>query len=255
MNLLRDPLLQTLLTHDIVLIGSVVRESLAGTSLESYISENGTVVGRAYFKEWLTINRVLHDRMITMTVENETHIHIVALFLLKWKENLTMRLRLSFMKNAMTTSTFPRLDVDVNTLCLSRNGLFVDGSNFEKEPVPLARLWHQCTQRQFRLVTLTPFSDAKWNIQRIQSLVDQGWEYLDAAIRPAAAPYPKDICCICREPFEGTVLVTSCNHHFHNHCWKEHAQTRSTAFSFTPLKIHCPLCREAFLPWQTLTPS
>lgn len=252
MNLLRDPLLQTLFTHDIVLVGSVVRESLAGTPLESYVRD-GTVVGRAFFKQWLTINRLLHNKMVSMTVENETHLNIVALFLLKWKEGIDMRLRMSFRKNVMSTpASFPRLDVDVNTLCLSRNGLFVDGSIFEKEPVPLARLWHQCTQRQFRLATTTPFNDAKWNTQRIQSLVDQGWEYLDAAVRPAAAPYPKDICCICRESFEGTVLVTTCNHYFHTHCWKEHAMSRSTAFSFTPLKVHCPLCREEFLPWQTL---
>ena len=252
--LLQDKRIQLLLRHDIVLVGSVVREALSGMAFHKF---DGTVVGRAYYKDWLVVNRVLHELTEKMTVESDSHINLVALYNLRDEDNDCLRVRLSFVKNAMS-SNFPRLDVDVNTLCLSRNGIFVDGNLYEKEPVPLARLWQQCQKRQFRLAHSTPFNDVKWCVQRVQSLIDQGWQFLESSIERATST-PDDICSICRDPLRSKriTVVTSCEHYFHEDCWRSHvnATQNTTEFSFSPIKLTCPMCRTEFSPWAVLTPN
>ena len=254
MSLLSDQLIHVLLTHEIVLCGSIVREWLAGTTMNDFIAEKGIVVGRTKYSQWLTINRILFNKCAMMAVEAETANGTQALYHVHWNEQV-VKVRLYFEK--VKYMHFPRRDLDVNRLCFSRDGLFLPRDEFEKEPVPLARLWNQCLNKQFRLCHGPLLNDTGWKLKRVQSLLDQGWEYLDSCVHEAAAPYPDDVCAICQEPFEEDVIETSCNHSFHRMCWQQHVHSKSTttAFSFTPLQISCPLCRESFYPWQILVPQ
>ena len=255
MSLLVDPLVHVLLTHDVVLCGSVVREWLAGTTMDDFVARHGVVVGRTSYSQWLTINRILFNRVAMMAVEVETNNGTQALYHVHWGNNEVVKVRLYFEK--IKYMHFPRRDADVNRLCFSRNGLVLPADEFEKEPVPLARLWNQCLQKQFRLCHEPLLNDTGWKIKRVQSLLDQGWEYLDSCIHKSSPPYPDDVCAICQESFESDVIETSCKHCFHRECWQRHVHSKSTttAFSFTPLKILCPLCRESFYPWQILVPQ
>lgn len=251
MSLLTDPLVQVLLTHDVTLCGSIVREWLAGTTMDDF---HGIVVGRVNHGQWRTVNRVLYPFIAMMTVEIETSNGIQTMYHLRSPEQ-RLKVRLYFEK--VKYMHFPRRGIDVNRLCLTRDGLQVESQEFDKEPVPLARLWNQCIQRQFRLCQEPMLNDTVWKVKRVQSLLDQGWTYLDSCVALVHPPYPDDVCAICQDAFDSNVMETSCNHCFHQSCWEQHVASKitTTAFSISPLQVSCPLCREKFYPWQIIMPK
>jgi hypothetical protein len=277
-RLLENELIQQLLMFDVTLVGSVVRESMRpGFELSEFVDNGGVIVGQCPLTAKNFVERALFDQIIRSRIEMTTMANVVVHYMLHSENGRgTVRLRLGYYK--IMQQEFPKCDVDINCLSLSRAGLFVDPllvhskpSNLTKPPPyisvpnPLSTLIHMCRNKRFSLIS--PQTDTVFKTMRASNLIQRGWFYMGsslARVPPTEVP-DDDVCSICSERFceNEPVFETRCGHMYHGKCWENYLKSKESTgvelggiqtYIQLPSDISCPLCREHVAIYEALLP-
>lgn len=271
-RLLENELIQQLLMFDVTLVGSVVRESLRpGFEFSEFVDNGGVIVGQCPLTVKNFVERALFDQIIRSRIEMTTMANVVVHYILHGEDGGTVRLRLGYYK--IMQQEFPKCDVDINCLSLSRAGLYVDPllvhskpSNLTQPPPyisvpnPLSTLIQMCRNKRFSLIS--PQTDTVFKTMRASNLIQRGWFYMGSSlirVLPTEVP-DDDVCSICSESFCRTIPVfeTRCGHMYHGKCWEKYFQSKDTVElggMHMPLFISCPLCRENMHIYEALLPT
>lgn len=248
-DLLHHPVLSKLLSLDVTLHGSLIRDTISGVTLADFIEGGGVVVCSAKYAMKVYIERLLAPMCIGKK-EESTHVR----YSLK-TDGIAMSVLIGYFTQP-SMQLFPKPDMDVNLLCLNREALYVRnvapyGTMYD--PAPLGKLMKQCKEKKFALLC-----DPKqlghnhiWLASRVEKMICKGWHNMNSSVTRFKG---KVDCSICHSSKEETESVkTICNHEFHLSCWRElvtHsmntvAQGSSNIFQTHVERKHvaCPLCR------------
>lgn len=249
-DLLHHPVLSKLLSLDVTLHGSLIRETISGVSLVDFIEQGGVVVCSAKYPMKVYIERLLAP-LCTGKKEESSHVR----YTLKTDGDVMIVLIGYFAQPSM--QLFPKPDMDVNLLCLNREALYVRnvapyGTMYD--PAPLGKLMKQCKERKFALLC-----DPKqfgshnhmWLASRVEKMIQKGWQHVNSSVTRMDANVDCSICHSSKEERES--VKTICNHEFHLTCWRElvaHSMGNDTQGGNNIFRTHteakhvvCPLCR------------
>jgi len=270
-RLLANDLIQQLLMFDVTLVGSVVRESLhPDFDFQDFVDDGGVVVGHCPLTVKNFVERALFDQIIRSTIEMTTMANVIVHYILHGEDETTIRLRIGYFK--VIQQEFPKVDVDVNALSLSRAGLFVDPLLVHSKPStmtaqpppyisvpnPLGTLIKMCREKTFSIIS--PQTDTVFKTMRASQLIERGWLYTGSSlVRVSSKELPKDdVCSICSDSFSPTkpVFETRCGHLYHGKCWKQYFESKDIVPGGVPMPfLSCPLCRENMHIYEALLPT
>lgn len=263
-SFLEDPFMHQLLMCDVILVGSIVRElQRPGFVLRDFY-EHSVVVGQCPLLAKPYLERVLFTYLKRSRIEYTSMVNTVVFYDLHHpkEKDLLIRLRIAFYK--IDQQEFPKVDLDVNALSLSRGGLMVDPLFLQHKPVssinppfssipsPFTSILTQIRDKTFNIVQ--PDSDMMWKTKRAQLFIDRGWTYSGSALCLLDEDeVPDDTCSICTQPLiTQTCFRTRCGHAYHGGCWQEYV--RKKIFGDMVSLLTCPLCRHQIMCYEALLP-
>lgn len=254
-DLLEDALLQSLLLFDVVLHGSIVRETMAGVRLDDFVARGGVIVATAPHVVKPYIDRTLFQQILNITVENNSLSTLVVRYELSYQKSI-VPLCIGYYK--CLQMDFPKKDLDVNQLTLSREGLGTCGhASLGGHPSPLHAALVGCQRREFRIVE--PYTDVHFKFRRAKRFIERGWTLVHGgiALKRADDAVPDDDCAVCKEPLNGVgaVIETRCRHCFHAQCWTDLVNSKTAQNALLSIQVHCPLCRHPFMVTEALVPK
>ena len=267
-SLLSIPVLCQLLSQDVVLHASVVRELVRGISFADFVKNDGVVVGSVAAPSQPYVERILYPCTTFRSVEEACFKMQKVRYTIFMKDLGTFTLVMGYLPNSGTV--FPSPDIDVNMLSLSRSGLFVRNhtdTTVQYQPIPLLTLVKKCQERRFLVSafaspvnqTLFAHSD-QWVLKRILNLRDRGWAYEGSKIKVWTSPHANACCSICQGNNGPEWVQTCCDHVFHHRCWDnyvDHEMSKWTDTTFNLQQDHfikCPMCRHAIRSFEALSP-
>lgn len=253
-DLLEDSLLQSLLLFDVVLHGSIVREAMAGVRLDDYVAKGEVIVATAPHVVKPYIERTLFERILSITTETNSFSTEVVRYEMSYQESI-VPLRVGYFK--CLQMNFPKKDIDINQLTLSREGLGTCGhTSLVRHPSPLHCVLVGCQKREFRIVE--PYTDVLFKFRRAKRFVERGWTLVHGGVAmKSVEDVPDDDCAVCKEPLNtvGPAIETRCRHCFHARCWANLVDSKTAQNTLLPIQVHCPLCRHPFMCTEALVPK
>ena len=253
--LLGDWLIQKLLMFDMVLHTSIVRETFANVNVLDFIEQGGIIVcsgpiiAKNYFErtmKHIMLNEPSLEReMLTGNLYHYSFHHLDREVLVK----------ILYFKTTPHHHEFPRYDVDINRLCISRTGLYVNPyRGVDATPTLLYTLMQQCANKEFQIID--PLIDPHWKFQRAKSLIARGYKLKNPHI--IEKEEMNCDCSICQNTVDEDIVceLFICKHKFHVECWRNYLKSKTTnrtTINFAlPDLVPCPNCRQKYQQWRVL---
>lgn len=248
MYLLSDWLVKQLLLFDMILYGSIVRDTMAEIDLHAFVDDGGIITCNGPISSMSYLERLLHQCILTRAVDTNS---LSATTITYVFDHIDRRVTVCISYYKCIQKELPCRNIDVNGLCLSRTGLFLSIPNtfqpsiFQSHPCPLLTVLEQCQKKEFSMLNLG-IPDGTADAKR---LIEKGWTMVNGAVHAAADVPEDDVCSICNHGFSSQSIETRCGHVFHTACWNDYLRSKPRVEI-----IPCPMCRHEMQRWEALVP-
>lgn len=271
-NLLKDPLVSSLLSLDASARGLIVAACFSGMTPAEFWKTGSVATFTVDFAMYATIERHLFSSLDDRVEVNTAFDSRTVTYSIQHSQiDSVVDVRMIYTRSNQKAY---EVHTDVDMLALNRLGLYLHSSDKDimtRVPVPLGILMQNCEDRKFAV--LTKMNDDVILLEKQKDLHRLGFSLRQAKVEREPNPPTDDKCSICQLDFskDKNTVKTSCGHHYHADCWEKHLNYsiesgRSqlpTQFTFAStfsdvragaIYVNCPMCRESYRAYEVCIP-